>query len=172
MLKKVYNHLRVKGKPLTVHTEMIVNDRVWKEIQKKALNDEVYTWYVITPTNFDLFKELFTLKMDKGEFESKLIERYTWLKEHDQRIQLHVHLSKDLQSMDKTEQRTKIIKSIAWLEDHIHIIVGEVVFGWWNFNQDTRDILFELEIDLIKRFQYQDCHDYDWIRDKETGRIE
>jgi len=172
MLKKVYNHLRVKGKPLTVHTEMIVNDRVWKEIQKKALNDEVYTWYVITPTNFDLFKELFTLKMDKGEFESKLIERYIWLKEHDQRIQLHVHLSKDLQSMDKTEQRTKIIKSIAWLEDHIHIIVGEVVFGWWNFNQDTRDILFELEIDLIKRFQYQDCHDYDWIRDKETGRIE
>ena len=172
MLKKVYNHLRVKGKPLTVHTEMVVNDKVWEKVKEKALNYEVHTWYVITPTNFELFKELFTLKMDKEEFEQKLIERYTWLWENGQRIQLHIHLSKDLQSMTKEEQRTKIIKSIAWMEDHLHITVKEIVFGWWNYNQDTKEILDELGIDLIKRFEYRDCHDYDWIRDKKTGRIE
>lgn len=163
MLKRLYNHLKTVGKPLTVHTEMIIDDEVWEKIKKKALNNEVYQWYIITPYNFDIFQSFFRLRMDKDEFEQKLIERYKWLINNDQSLQLHLHLSKNMKNMTRTEQRGLIIKSIGWIEEKLQIGVSEMVPGWWSYNQDTEYILNELNIKLIKRFEYKDCHDYDWI---------
>ena len=171
MLKKLYNHLRVMGKPLTVHTEMVVDDDIWEKVKQKALNNEVHKWYVITPLNYELLKSLFTLKISKEEFERKLILRYQWLVDHDQDLQLHVHLSKNMKNTTKEEQKEIITDSLIWLEKTTKHIVSEVVFGWWNYNQDTEDIVEELGLKLVKRFMYKECHDYDWIRTKKNGRI-
>lgn len=170
MLKKIYNHLRVKGKPLTVHTEMVVDDKVWEKVKQKALNNKVHKWYLITPYNYELFKNVFTLKMSKEDFEKKLISRYQWLMNHNQNLQLHVHLSKNMKNITKKEQKEIITNSLKWLEKITENIISEIVFGWWNYNQDTEDIVEELNLKLIKRFDYKECHDYDWIRNPEKKR--
>jgi len=164
MLKKIWNHYKVMGKPLTVHTEMINNDKVWAEIQKKVKNNEVHTWYLITPLNSDIFYPFFRLKESEYEYDRILVERYNWLKRHGQRLQLHVHLSKNMDNMSYDEQKFLIRNSISWFENNLNIKVKEMVPGWWNYNEDTEKILKKFGIKLIKRFEYKDCHDYDWIR--------
>lgn len=163
MLKKVYNHLRVKGKPLTVHTEMINDDEVWEEIKKKVENNEVHTWYIITPINSDIFYPLFRLKMNSEEYEDILAQRYLWLKKEKQRLQLHIHLSKNMKNILYWEQEFLIKQAVNWFEELLGFRVTEVVPGWWSYNKETEQILEALNIKLIKRFDYKDCHDYDWI---------
>lgn len=163
VLKKIYKHLRVKGKPLTVHTEMIIDDKVWEEIKKKVENNEVHTWYLITPINSNIFYALFRLKMNTASYEKTLIKRYLWLKKKKQRLQLHVHLCKNMKNISYIEQEFLIKKAIEWFEDNLNLKVNEMVPGWWKCNKDTKSILDFLNIKLIKRFEYQDCHDYDWI---------
>ena len=163
MLKKVYNHLRVKGKPMTVHTEMIHDDKVWKIIQEKVKNKEIHTWYVVTPINSDIFYSHFRIPLSLNEYEERLIERYQWLIKKKQNVQLHVHLSKDLRYFPYLAQEMLIKKAVEWFEGKLEIPVKEIVFGWWSYNKETERILETLNIRLIERFEYNDCHDYDWV---------
>jgi len=163
MLKKVYNHLRIKGKPMTVHTEMIYDDEVWKIIQEKVKNKNIHTWYVVTPVNSDIFYSHFRIPLSFKEYESRLIKRYKWLIQKKQNVQLHVHLSKDLRYFPFWAQELLIKKAIDWFEQNLGQCVDEIVLGWWCYNEETERILETLGIRLIKRFEYNDCHDYDWI---------
>ena len=171
VLKKIYQHLRVKGKPLTVHTEMIIEDDVWEEVKKRVKNNEIHTWYLMTPVNYNLISTMFKLKYSLKEYEEKLKKRYLWLKKNKQKLQLHIHLSKKMKNLVYWEQELIIKQAVEWLEDSIDIKVTEMVPGWWNYNEDTINILENLNIKLIKRFEYRECHDYDWIRDPAHGRI-
>jgi len=163
VLKKIYKHLRVKGKPLTIHTEMIVDDDVWEEIKKKVKNNEVHTWYLMTPLNYDLLKFMFNLNISLEKFDEKMRIRYLWLKKNKQRLQLHVHLCKRMKNINYNDQKSLIKKSIEWFENTLNQKVTEMVPGWWNYNSDTEQILKNLNIKLIKRFEYRDGHDYDWV---------
>jgi peptidoglycan/xylan/chitin deacetylase (PgdA/CDA1 family) len=164
MLKSILNRLRVIGKPLTVHTEMIVDDEVWKEIKKKVNANKVHKWYLITPHNFDIFQSFFKLKMTQEEFEKILIKRYKWLVKENQDIGLHVHLSKNMKNMTYDEQETLIKRSLIWLENKTEFVISDVVPGWWSYNEDTEKILKKLDMTLVKRCDYKSCHDYDWIK--------
>ena len=161
--KKIYKHLRVKGKPLTIHTEMIVDDDVWEEIKKKVKNNEVHTWYLMTPLNYPLMSCMFNLNLSLEEFSAKMKIRYLWLKKNKQRLQLHVHLCKRMKNINYDEQKHLINKSVDWFENNLDQKVTEMVPGWWNSNSDTEQILKNLNIKLIKRFEYRDGHDYDWV---------
>lgn len=163
MIKKIFNKIKTIGKPLTVHTEMIQDDEVWEKIKEKVKNNRVHTWYLITPINADIFFSFFRIPIGPLEYEKKLIERYLWLKKKKQNIQLHVHLSKYMKNLVYWQQELLIKKAIQWFEENLGSKVTELVPGWWKYNKDTEDILHSMNIKLIKRYDFKDCHDYDWI---------
>jgi len=166
IFKKIFNNLRVIGKSMTVHTEMIVDNKVWEKVREHVKNDvSIYMWYVITPHNFDIFQPFFRLKMTKEEFEELLIQRYKWMMKNRCNLQLHIHLSKNMDNITKNEQRKLILDSIQWFEDNLDWKVYEIVPGWWSYNQDTIDIIEgELGLSLAKRYEFKECHDYDWVK--------
>lgn len=163
LLKRIYYHLIMRFKPLTVHTEAIFLDEVWEEIKKKTLSNKVFKWYVMTPTNYLLFRSFLNLKLSKKELSDVMKERYKWLLKHNQKLELHVHLSK-LMNMDYNEQKKLIEGSIKWFIKNLGYKPCEIVTGWYAYNKDTLKILKKHRIKLIKEYDYYATHDYTFIK--------
>lgn len=150
------------NKPLTVHTEAAFIDEVWEEIQKKVKKNEVYKWYLMTPANYDYFKGSFQTLLTKEEISNILKERYLWLKEKKQKIEIHIHL--DLLASMKYQRQKEIIKeSLRWFEKELGLRPKEVVFGWWMFNKDSERICKEMGLKIRKQNDFKSLHDYNWI---------
>lgn len=162
-LKRFYEWLISRFKPLTVHTEAIMIDDVWEEIQKKVKNKEVLKWYVMTPANYDYYKSSFNIKLSKKEVEKIMVNRYKWMIENGQKIELHIHLSLTMQTITYDEQERLFVESIRWFKKKLGITPREFVPGWWSYDSNTLKICKKLNLDMIHPRDYDYTHDYHWI---------
>jgi len=161
-MRRIWYHLTIRNKPLAVHTEAIFIDEVWEEIKKRVLNKEVYTWYVMTPANYDYFKGSFGIKKSKKEISDIMKKRYLWMEKNGQKIELHVHLAM-LMNISYEEQKKLIGEGYNWMKKELGISPEEVVFGWWEYNEDSLKIIRELGLNHIKQNDYASTHDYNWV---------
>ena len=162
LINKIKRNLSTIGKPLTVHTEAIVLDKVWEEVKKRVLTGKIHKWYVMTPANYEYSKVFLNLKISKKEYSKILKKRYRWLLVNKQRLGLHVHLS-PIMNISYKEQEKMIKEAIRWMEIELGLKTDEIVFGWWKNNEDTKKILNKLGIRIIKYSDYKSIHEYDWI---------
>ena len=107
---KFYEWFFIRFKPLTVHTEGIMIDAVWKEIKKEVLKGRVFKWYVMTPENNDYYKSFFNVNFSKLKLSNIMKERYFWMIKHNQKLELHIHLSLIMENMPYAQQE-KIFKN-------------------------------------------------------------
>jgi len=161
-IKGLINGIIIKFKPLSVHTEVIVDDEVWEKVRRKVLNKEVEVWHVMTPANYDYFKTNFNIKMSKEKISKIMAERYKWMIDKGERLELHIHLS-ILKNMDYEEQEKVFEESIKWVKDKLNIKLSEFVPGWWLYDENTVKLLKRYNLKLIKPSDYNYLHDYNWI---------
>ena len=67
VFRKFYEWFVIRFKPLTVHTEAIMIDSVWREIKKQVAKGKVLKWYVMTPENYEYYRSFFNVKLSKNK---------------------------------------------------------------------------------------------------------
>ena len=149
-------------KPLTVHTEAIVIDSVWKKVQIEVKKGDISKWYVMTPTNADYFKSEFNVNTSKASLSKILKERYGWMIKQGARLELHIHLSMIMNNISYKEQEKMFKESIDWMKKEIGIIPKEFVPGWWAYNKDTLALCKKYELKMIHERDYDYTHDYNF----------
>lgn len=162
-VKRAGGFIISRFKPLSIHTELIMDDKVWEIIKQKVKLNEVKVWHVMTPVNYELYKTSFNIKLSKEEVSKKMKERYLWMKEHNQNIQLHIHLSLTMKNMSSQEQEAMFNEALTWMEKELGITPIEFVPGWWSFNDDTLNICKMHKLRFINERDYDYAHDYEWI---------
>jgi len=165
-LKKAINRILLdRFKPLVVHVEAIFNDEVWEEVKKEVSKGKVRTWYLMTPVNYDYFKAHFNIKQSKKEVARIMKERYLWMKEKRQHLELHIHLSK-IMNLSFKEQEKLFRDSMNWLEKEVKIRPKEMAPGWWSYNRDTLFLLKKYGLVLQKKDQAREIHDYNLLKNR------
>ncbi len=150
-------------KPLTVHAEAIMIDPVWEKIKKEVKKKKVLKWYIMTPVNIDYFKSEFNVKMPMQKLSKVMKERYKWMLDHGQKMELHIHLSHIIGNMSYKEQEKIFGKAIVWLKKELEIKVKEFVPGWWAYNEDTLRICKKFGLKMIYPKDYDFTHDFHWV---------
>lgn len=156
-----------RTRPLTIHTECIYNDNVWKSIQQFVLSGKKAIWYVITPVNFNLVLRESSHAMDRKLWEKTILKRYNWLREHGQQIEAHVHLRiktalYDSENEARKDEETKIRGAASWLRKN-GFNPSRIVFGWWSFDRYAVRLAAEEGLKVTKRLDYYFIHDYDLL---------
>jgi hypothetical protein len=168
----------LEEKKKTIHVEALVREDLWNRM--KNLVGKNYTWYVITPTNYDYCKTYFNLKCDREEFERVLRKRIKYLIVNGVDLQLHIHLGKNRKKIPKEFQKVKFHEAFQFFKS-LGITPTKFAAGWWNFNSYTLKLVkkygikeissFSLNpfqadkvIDGIKiRFVHKYWHDFDFV---------
>ncbi|KXA90701.1 hypothetical protein AKJ57_03970 [candidate division MSBL1 archaeon SCGC-AAA259A05] len=122
--------------PEEIHVEDIFLDETYDKLLNYVKNHECICM-LSTLNEFEYCKANHAIELNKNEFEKKLRERYSELKEHC-RIGLHTHLArgKSIERLDYGEQRKKIRNGIDFLES-LGIETSHFAPGWWSWNQNT-----------------------------------
>lgn len=94
-----------------------------------------------------------------------MVKRYKWMLEHNQKLELHIHLS-ITEDMPYKEQEKLFNEAILWIKKELGITVKEFVPGWWAYNQETVELCKKIGLKLIKFSDYNSTHDYHWILNK------
>lgn len=170
IIKHFFEFVLIRFKPLTVHLEAVMVDEVWEEIKKRVLSKEILKWYVMTPANYDYFISSFQIDKSKAEISKIMAERYKWMLEHDEKLELHIHLS-IIEDMSLEKQEKLFEEAISWLKKEVGITVKEFVAGWWAYNENTVNILKKRGIKLIKFSDYNSTHDYHWVLKDQKKRF-
>ncbi len=134
----------------TLHAEAIVRNDLWENLKKNVVGKN-FTWYLITPTNFDYCKTYFNLQMDKKEFSNVLTERIKFLKEKGENIHLHIHFTKRKEFLDREFQEEKFKEAIEFIHS-CNIRPTKFVAGWWVYNNYT--------IKLAKNYGFSEISEY------------
>lgn len=137
-------------KEKTIHTEAFMRDDMWKSIKNKIIG-RGYTWFVITPTNYDYCKTYFNLKMEKDEFINILKERIKFLQENNEEIQLHIHLCMSKKFLDIELQNKKFFEALEFMKA-LNLEPNKIVLGWWIYNRKT--------IEIAKKYHFEEIYDY------------
>ena len=137
-------------KEKTIHIEALVRDDIWYCL-KRCLIGKGYTWFIITPVNYEYCKAYFNIQMDKDEFANILKERILYLKEAKEEIQLHIHLSIERTFLDNEIQKKKITNAIKFM-NYLGIKPTKFAAGWWSYNNYT--------LTLLQKFGIKEIHDY------------
>jgi len=162
-IRYICRRLLSKFKPMTVHVECAWEDSIWEKIQIKALEGKIARWYIMTPTNYSYFKVNFNCKLSKKELHKRLYERYKWLIDNGQRLELHLHFDL-LNSMSYENQREFFESALAWWKEYFpEYKFSELVCGWWKYNESTLKLCEEFGLKLIKHGNFGDMHDYDFM---------
>jgi len=168
-IRYIVRRLFSKFKPLTLHVECAWDDEVWKKIKIKALEGKVVKWFIMTPSNYNYFKANFNCRLSKKEVYKKLYERYKWLMDNGQRLELHLHFDL-LNSMSYKHQREFFKSSLEWCKEYFpQYNFSEVVCGWWKYNESTIKLCEEFGLKLIKHGDFEDMHDYDLMEKFKYG---
>lgn len=161
LIKKIYKNLSVIGKSLTIHTECIYDDDVWQILKQKVLDKKlkIHTFFIMTPTNYDYLKIIFNLKISKKEMSKIMKERYKWLLNKKQRLELHIHFDL-LNKMSGEEKGKLILESIVWFKENLGYYPSLFVPGWWN-ETDEKLLLLKYNLIPIKFNDFKFVHDYE-----------
>lgn len=163
VVKRSRDWLISRFKPLTVHVEAIMIDSVWEKVKKEGLGEKVLKWYVMTPANRDYFRSEFNVYMSKEKLSKVMKERYTWMIEHGQKLELHVHLSHIMSNITYKEQEKLFKESINWIKKELGIEVKEFVPGWGIYNKDTIKLCSKFGLKMIHEKDYDFTHDFHWV---------
>lgn len=162
-------HFRLirRTRPLTIHTECIHRDNVWEAAQRFVNSGKKAIWHVITPANFEFVNAETGCSTDRAAWEKVLLSRYRWLKEHGQKIELHVHLRVKMhlyESRPEAERdaKEKIEHACSWLRSN-GFSPAEVVFGWWSCDDFAKGVASRLGLRTVGRLDYYFIHDYDLV---------
>ncbi len=161
-VSKMLRIILVKFKPLTVHTEAVFYDEVWKEIKKKILEKKVLKWYVMTPENYDYLKGYFNFSLSKKHLSEIMKKRYLEMIKQGEKLELHIHLH-PIMKISVREQEELIKKSVQWFKSALGYPPREIVFGWWRWNENSEEIAEKYHLKIIKFDDYNSIHDYDWV---------
>ncbi len=162
------HYRRIKRtRPLTVHAECLHDEQVWKAVKKFVTRKRSAIWYVLTPVNFDFVAAETGCTTSKKEWEKTVVERYKWLKNHGQRIEMHVHLRVKMGLYPSKEEmkkdvRAKIGGAVSWMRKN-GFNPKKVVFGWWSFNDYAISVARGFGIEPTGRMDYYFVHDYDFL---------
>jgi len=162
-VKNFFGWFISRFKPLAVHTELIVDDDCWKVIQEKVRDNKVKIWHIMTPANYDYYKNSFNIKYSKGKISEIMKKRYLWLIQNNQKIGLHIHLSLTMKNMTYEEQEKLFKEGLGWMKEKLGIVPVEFVPGWWSFNKDTLKICEKYGLKMIYERDYDYTHDYHWV---------
>ena len=162
-LKNGSSWLISRFKPLTVHTEAIMIGSVWEKIKEEVNKNKVLKWYVMTPVNIDYFRSEFNVKIPKKKLSEVMKERYIWMIEHGQKLELHIHLSHVMSNITYKEQEKLFKESINWMKKELGIMPKEFVPGWWIYNKDTIKLCRKFGLKMIHERDYDFTHDYHWV---------
>lgn len=147
-------------KPLTVHTEAIMIDSVWEEIKKEVKRKRVRVWYIMTPTNIDYFRANFNVRISKVELSKIMKERYKWMINHKQKLELHIHFSQIIETLSYEKQEKLFIEAISWMKKEIGLTPKEFVPGWWAYDKNTLRLCKKYNLKMIYERDYDFTHDY------------
>lgn len=162
-LKNKFSWMLSRFKPLTVHTEAIFIDSIWEEVKKRVKENKVHVWHLMTPVNYELYRSSFNTRLSKNEISKIMKKRYLWMKENNQKLELHIHLSLTMNQMSYQEQEKMFKEAISWMKKELSITPTEFVPGWWSYNQDTIKLCNKYKLKLIREYDYDYTHDYHWI---------
>ncbi|MBN3037057.1 MAG: hypothetical protein JW834_01285 [Candidatus Diapherotrites archaeon] len=153
-----------RTRPLTIHTECLHKDNVWKAAQGYVGSGRKAIWYVVTPVNMDFVRAETGCDFGEKEYEKTILERYKWLQEHGQEIQAHVHLRIKMSMYEPSskEPQEKIMKSVEWLRRN-GFKVDKIVFGWWSFDDKSQAVAESLGLRVTQRLDNYFIHDYDMV---------
>jgi len=171
-----YRHKLLKRtRVMTIHTEVLYDDRVWEKVKKYVLSGKKAIWFVLTPVNLDFLLGNNGYQGSGKEYEKKVLPRYKWLQEHGQDVQLHVHLRTIPQLYETTEEARrdtehKVKNGAEWLRKN-GFNVDKIVFGWWSYNSISAEIAEKYGLKVVKRTDYYFLHDYDFLHSIGKGKI-
>ncbi len=162
-IRRKIEWLSSRFKPLTVHTETIMIDQIWRKVQEKVNRGKVEKWYVMTPVNKDYFKSEFNIKLSEEKLSKIMKDRYRWMLKEGQKLELHIHLSMVMSNMSYKEQEKLFRESIRWMRKELGIVPKEFVPGWWTYDDNTLKLCKKFGLKMIYPRDYDFVHDYDWI---------
>lgn len=163
----LYYRVIKRTRPVTIHTECLHKENVWKAAQEFVSSGRKAIWFVVTPVNFDFISVESGCRMKKSEWENVVLERYKWLQSHGQTIELHVHMRVkmglyDTESEADEDVESKVNGAYKWLKDN-GFSPSKIVFGWWSCNQHAIDVARENGLQTAKRLDNYFIHDYDLL---------
>lgn len=162
-----YFRLIKRARPWAIHTECLHKANVWQAAKMYVDSGMNAIWFVLTPANYEFVKAESGVNTSRKTWERILLERYKWLRDHGQEIQLHVHLriKMDLYTsgaeLDK-DVKNKISDSVKWMKTK-GFDVNKIVFGWWSYNRHAAAIAESHGLRVINRLDYYFIHDYDLL---------
>ena len=162
-IKKFVGWFLSRFKSLSVHTELIMDENIWKMVKKKCEMGEVRVWHIMTPANYNLYRTSFNVKLSKADVSKEMKERYLWMKNHGAKLELHIHLSLTMKNMSYEEQDKMFKESLDWMKNELNIVPTEFVPGWWSFNEDSLKICKKYGLKMIYERDYDYTHDYHWV---------
>ena len=96
-----------RTRPLTIHTESLHKEGIWKAAKKFVESGGTAIWFVVTPVNFDFVNTESGCSLSRRSWEKLILERYRWLSEHGQKIEVHVHLRVKMKLYDSEHEAKK-----------------------------------------------------------------
>lgn len=103
----------IKERENIIQAEKIVIDYEWEKLKKNI--GKKYIWFVLTPANFDYYKTVYNINMEKEEFSQILKKRLIFLKQKREDIQLLIHLCKVKKFLDNEIQKYRFKEAMAFL---------------------------------------------------------
>lgn len=163
----IYFRIIMHTRPLTIHTECLHKDNVWKAVQRFVNSGGKVIWFVITPVNFDFVKIESGCVLSPSTWEKTILKRYQWLRDHGQQIEAHVHLRVkmglyDSEAEAKKDIEKKVSGAAQWLRKN-GFNISRVVFGWWSYNDFAIAVARENGLKTVKRLDNYFIHDYDLV---------
>ncbi|MFX1444105.1 MAG: hypothetical protein ACFFHV_11870 [Promethearchaeota archaeon] len=151
-LKNLYTKIIrriIKENEKTIHVEAFIREDVWNNLKKLIGNQ--YTWFITTPANYDYCRCYFNLKVTKEEFTNILKNRIGFLKDHNEEIQLHLHLCNVKNFLDKDLQDEKFEEAMMFMHD---VAVKPIKFapGWNAYDDYT--------LKLVKKYGFKYLYVY------------
>jgi len=156
--------LDVFRKNRIVTIESIYIDEVWQEIQKLVDSKKVKKWFIVTTADYDYLKSLYNLQMTKLEMANIMAKRYRWMLERGQELELKIYLTRLANNITKNEQDLKLRQALHFMAKGLKIKPTEVMFGWFAYNQDSKELLNHYNLKVADEKKYKKVYtDYELI---------
>jgi hypothetical protein len=157
----------LKRKKIAITLESIYIDEVWEEVQKLVNSKKIIKWFIVTPADYDYLKNIYNLKITKSEMANIMAKRYRWMLDKKQELELKLYLTRLANNITKDEQELKIKQALYFMAKGLKIKPSEIMFGWYAYNTDTKDLLKNYNLKLINEKDYSKIYiDYEIIESK------
>jgi hypothetical protein len=147
-----------------VTVESVFIDEVWQEIQKLVESGKVKKWFIVTPADYDYLKSIYNLQMSKLDMANVMAKRYKWMLDKGQELELKIYLTRLANNITREEQEAKLRQALHFMAKGLRIKPGEVMFGWYASNGDSRTLLENYKLKLINEKSYKKVYtDYEVV---------